>query len=144
MCPVCVLCVLQGNKDGEDYSGGRSPADFVKFFNEKAGTERVLGGGFLDSAGRIAELDTLASEYTSADAETRTSVLAKIRAAVADAKHETAHFYAKAAEGVHKASDYASKEIERLTRMLKGNVTPKARAALSKRVNIVKQFLAKA
>jgi hypothetical protein len=39
----------RGNSEGEAYNGGRSPKDFVEFVNEKSGTERLVGGGFLDT-----------------------------------------------------------------------------------------------
>lgn len=34
----------KGNKDGEDYEGGRDVDDFVNFINEKAGTNRDAKG----------------------------------------------------------------------------------------------------
>jgi hypothetical protein len=36
------------NKDGEDYNGGRSEANFVDFLNERCGTQRAVGGGLND------------------------------------------------------------------------------------------------
>jgi protein disulfide-isomerase A6 len=43
----------RGNAEGEAYNGGRSPKDFVEFVNEKSGTERLVGGGFLESVCNI-------------------------------------------------------------------------------------------
>ena len=34
----------KGNKDGEDYDGGRDVDDFVSFINEKSGTNRDAKG----------------------------------------------------------------------------------------------------
>lgn len=34
----------KGNKDGEDYDGGRDVEDFVNFLNEKSGTNRDAKG----------------------------------------------------------------------------------------------------
>lgn len=34
----------KGNKDGEDYDGGRDVDDFVNFINEKSGTNRDAKG----------------------------------------------------------------------------------------------------
>jgi protein disulfide-isomerase A6 len=41
------------DKSGVEYSAGRGGEDFVKFINEKVGTERVFGGGFLPTVKRI-------------------------------------------------------------------------------------------
>ncbi len=38
----------QDNKEPEAYEGGRSEADFVKFLNDKCGTQRAVGGGLSD------------------------------------------------------------------------------------------------
>ena len=35
---------VKGNKDGEDYDGGRDVDDFVSFINEKSGTNRDAKG----------------------------------------------------------------------------------------------------
>lgn len=137
------------NKNGEEYSGGRSPADFVKFFNEKSGTERILGGGFLESAGRVPELDAVAAEFAAAAPADHASLLARVQQAVKDAAShangEFAKFYATTAAAIAKGkADFATREVERLTRMASaaGKVTAKARAAFAKRINIVKQFIA--
>ncbi len=41
------------NKEGEDYKGGRSANEFLKFFQERSGVERVVGGGVTPRAGRL-------------------------------------------------------------------------------------------
>ena len=35
----------KGSKEPEEYDGGRTEEDFVKFLNEKCGTQRAVGGG---------------------------------------------------------------------------------------------------
>ena len=48
----------KGNKSNpENYEGGRSEADFVKFLNEKCGTKRAVGGGLSDDVSRIDPLE---------------------------------------------------------------------------------------
>ena len=118
----------------------------MTFFNEKSGTQRVVGGGFLDVAGRIEALDTLAQEFLQASTpEARKDVAARTDAAIAALPQpdEYAKFYALAIKAIEGGrADFAQKEVDRLTRMLGGGkVTAKARANLSKRVNIAKQFI---
>jgi hypothetical protein len=123
----------------------------VKFFNDRSGTERMVGGGYLDSAGRVESLDILAKEFLAAAPESteRQELLTKIEAAVAEESGKSSNakefgkFYALAAKAVQSGKEL-TKEVERLTRMLAGNVALKARAALHKRINIAKQFIAQA
>jgi len=135
----------KGDKAGEDYKGGRTASDFVTFFNERSGTQRIVGGGFTDSAGRVASLDALAAKYAAAETdEERTSILSEIETAATteSASSEFAKFYALAAKNLRSKADFAVNEVARLQRMLSGSsVAVKARAALYKRINIVKQFL---
>jgi protein disulfide-isomerase-like protein len=35
----------KGNKKGEEYSGGRTAAEFMSFFQQKSGVKRTVGGG---------------------------------------------------------------------------------------------------
>ena len=112
-----------------------------------------MGGGYLDSAGRVESLDTLAKEFLAAAPESaeRQELFTKIEAAVAEESakssspnaKEFGKFYALAAKAVQSGKEL-TKEVERLTRMLAGNVALKARAALHKRINIAKQFIAQA
>jgi protein disulfide-isomerase A6 len=53
-----VCCVLTGKPEDnvEDYNGGRDAQAFIDFINEKAGTQRELGGGLAGHAGRYVVL----------------------------------------------------------------------------------------
>jgi len=140
----------KGDKSGEAYEGGRTGADFVSFFNKRSGSERVLGGGFLPSAGRVASLDALASKLAAAQTdEDKKAVVKEIEEAAKEEAASTsgngkefAKFYKLAATNIATGkTDYATKEVARLQRMLAGKVTPAARANLNKRINIAKSFI---
>lgn len=142
----------KNNKAGEDYNSGRSPSDFVQFLNERSGTERTVGGGFSATAGRIAALDTLASEFvgavqSGAAKDQLDSLLESANALVkeqaAQPNAEFAKFYALAMKNIAAGkSDYAVKEVARLERLVQGSsLTAKARGAMYKRINIVNQFI---
>ncbi|CAI7810544.1 unnamed protein product, partial [Closterium sp. NIES-54] len=111
-----------GNKDGEDYNEGRDLADFVKFINEKTGTSRTISGSLLETAGRITELDEIATAFTAAKEGDRAGLKAKAEAVkVADDKAKHAAIYVKTMKNIiEKGADYAEKEVARLTRVLAG------------------------
>jgi protein disulfide-isomerase A6 len=130
------------NKEGEAYNGGRSPKDFVEFLNQRAGAERTVGGGFSAEAGRIAELDDVASRFKSNPSD-RASLLKE--AEKVDTKGhknaEFAKFYTLAMKRIiEKGDSYATEEVSRLQRMLTGTIAPKNAAQFHKRINILKQF----
>jgi len=134
----------RGNTEGEAYNGGRSPKDFVEFVNEKSGTERLVGGGFLESAGRTSELDALAAKFleTSSKAE-REAIAKEADAFKASGKNaEFAKFYGLIMNKIIKSGDGAvGEETARLQRLLAGGgITPKSAAQFNKRINIVSQF----
>jgi len=133
----------------EEYNSGRSGEDFISFFNKESDTHRVFGGGFLDSAGRIAEFDTAVTEFIgSSDDNQRKTIVERVKAmvegTVRPVEKEFAKFYhtvlSKIAGG---QSDFASTQLARLQKMLTNasRLAPKQFAAMNKRVNILKQFL---
>ena len=129
------------NKAGEDYNGGRTPEDFVAFLNERAGTQRQVGGGFGEGAGRIAAFSALVKRFVAADASEKQAILTEAlgieEASSAHGKHYVTAFK-KMVEG---KVDYAKAEIARLTKILTGsNVKPKDKANFFKRINILKEF----
>lgn len=134
-----------GDKSGQDYNGGRAIEDFVKFINEKAGTERTSTGGFLETAGRIPELDELAAKFVK-NSDERATILKSVDdtiAAVASNKNaDLAKFY-KITMGriIAKGIGYVDEEEARLKRMLEsGAVAPDKVGEFAKRANIVRQF----
>jgi len=134
----------KGSSDGDVYNGGRSPKEFVDFINEKAGTERVLGGGYTEKAGRIEQLDALAVRFHNAGASERATILGEIanEDQSAHKNAEFAKFYTIAMKRIaEKGDSFVAEETSRLQRMLEGAaITPKNRGQFSKRINILKAF----
>jgi len=132
------------NKAGEAYEGGRSPQDFVDFINAKTGTERTVGGGYSESAGRNSELDEIAREFMSSTS-TRKSLLdraTKVADALPAKQQEWAKFYTLTMKRViEKGDKFVGEESLRLKRLLdSGSINAKNTEQFSKRLNIVKQF----
>lgn len=53
-----------GSKEPIDYSGGRTAVEFVKFLNEKCGTNRAVEGGLNDDVRYITFLSTKSIDNT--------------------------------------------------------------------------------
>ncbi|EGD82096.1 hypothetical protein PTSG_02776 [Salpingoeca rosetta] len=130
----------KSNKDGEDYSSGRSEKDFVEFINEKTGAKRLPGGALADDAGLISVLDELAKAF--ADEGERESVLAKAEAEAAKHDSKYASYYVKVMKKIaDKGNDFPATEIDRLERILAaGNVKADKLDSFYIRRNILKQF----
>jgi len=132
------------NKEGETYNGGRSPQDFVDFINQRAGTERTVGGGFSEQAGRHTELDEIAKEFV-ASPSSRKSLLeraTKVVDSLAEKAKEFAKFYTLTMKRIiEKGEGFAAEEALRLKRLLdSGSINAKNIESFAKRLNIVKQF----
>jgi len=136
----------RGNKEGEEYTAGREADDFVKFLNEKAGTQRTLGGGFTEKAGRVESLDALAEKFGDATTDdARRAVLEETNAAIETLpanQKDAGKVYAQTMKGViAKGARYAFEEAARLKRMTDGGqMTAKKKAEFHKRRNIVILF----
>jgi len=136
----------KGNKDGEAYTGAREAADFVKFLNDRAGTERTIGGGFGEKVGRIGELDDLARRFMT-ETENRPAILAEATTLVQTTDHknkEYAKYYELAMKRtLEKGDDWGKGEAARLRRVVdSGNVAAGKKADFHKRANIAAVFSA--
>ncbi|RZC88117.1 hypothetical protein C5167_015922 [Papaver somniferum] len=136
----------KGNKAGEDYDGGRDVDDFVSFINEKCGTSRDGKGQLTSQAGIVASLDALVKEFVSASNEEKKAVVSRIEEEVEKLKDSSARYgkiYLKAAKTcLEKGSDYATKEMERLKRMLEKSISPAKADEFNLKKNILSTFAA--
>lgn len=133
---------MQDNKEGVPYEGGRDAAAFINFFNEKSGLERTSDGGYAESAGRVPELDELAKEFVTAAPAERASIASRAAEAVKNSVHKNAkefgRFYTLAMKAIGEGKDYVTSEVARLQKLSLTSLTAKAKAAILKRINIVK------
>ncbi|KAF5391644.1 hypothetical protein D9757_002339 [Collybiopsis confluens] len=132
------------NKDGEAYEGGRSEADFVNFLNERAGTQRSVEGGLLDTAGRLAEFDTLANKFFIASADARDSVY-KEALSLSSASGSAAKHYLRIMEKMVNGTEaYYEKESRRLASILKKrSLSPIKLDEIKIKSNILRAFAEK-
>jgi len=132
------------NKEGVSYEGGRSVDDFVKYINENAGTERTPDGGWLETAGRITDLDTITSSFMG-DPAKRHSLLAeaeaKAKSVVHKAKEYTKYYIMAMKKVIEKGEEFGAQEVARLERMVgSGSVAQEKLGEFAKRINIAKLF----
>ena len=103
----------EAKAEPEAYTGGRTEKDFVEFLNEKCGTQRAVGGGLTDLAGRLPSLDALAAKFLSSAADLRSSVYDEAKA-LAETLGAAAKPYLKVMEKVANSSEeYLAKERKR-------------------------------
>lgn len=116
-----------------DYDGPRSEEAFVEFLNEKCGTQRTVGGGLTDlvrtldflpvlspvlisvivQAGRLPDLDKLASQFFAATGAARDEIY-KDATALAEKVGPVAKQYVRVMEKVVNGSEeYVEKESKR-------------------------------
>ncbi|BDD56573.1 hypothetical protein MAP00_002012 [Monascus purpureus] len=106
----------KGSTEPETYQGARSEQAFVDFLNTKTGTNRVVGGGLNDKAGIIPSLDDVVAKYVSS--HSFSELASEIKKATEGLKDKYAKYYVKVAEKISKSEDYASKEYNRLQKIL--------------------------
>jgi len=108
----------RGGKEVEAYEGPRTEQAFVTFLNERCGTQRAVGGGLNDEAGRIAELDSLAQKFLAAAGDARDYIY-KEALTLSGSLGETANQYIRVMEKiVNNSESYIEKESKRLASIL--------------------------
>jgi protein disulfide-isomerase A6 len=132
------------NKEGEEYSSGRSEQSFIDYLNEKCGTNRVSGGGIDDKAGRIDAFDTAAETFMK-KADERDALIADLTKTTENESDpdykKSGEYYLKVMKKVQeKGVEYVTKEISRLQRLLEGHMTADKRDSMFKRKNILAVF----
>jgi len=133
----------KGNNEPEDYEGGRSEADFVSFLNEKCGTQRAVGGGLTDEAGRHAEFDALARKFFVSTGSARNSIYQEAVAFADKAGTASKHYLRVMEKLVNGAEGYLEKESKRLASILEKRGLSSAKLDEIKiKANILKAFAA--
>ncbi|KAF5359143.1 hypothetical protein D9756_003414 [Leucocoprinus leucothites] len=129
------------NKDGIAYEGGRSEADFVTYLNEKCGTQRKVGGGLNDQAGRLSSFDTLAQKFFAAAHSSRQAVFDEARTLATSSAQDAKHYLKVMEKVVNTSEAYIAKELKRLGSILeKRSLAPSKLDELQIKVNILRAF----
>jgi protein disulfide-isomerase A6 len=130
----------KGSTKSQEYTGGRSEAEFVEFLNEHASTNRVVGGGLNAKAGTIEVLDTIVANINAG--ETLSTVTQKIQKATKSITDKYAQYYVKVIERLTKSEGYVQKELTRLESILKkGGLAAEKVDDLTIRANILRKFV---
>ncbi|KAI0039852.1 protein disulfide isomerase [Auriscalpium vulgare] len=133
----------KGSKEGVDYDGERSEAAFVEFLNEKCGTQRAVGGGLNDQAGRRPEFDALASQFFVATGAARDAVLKEASILASEIGPAAKHYLRVMEKVVNGTEDYVTKESKRLASILKKRTLAPAKLdEIQIKANILSAFAA--
>ncbi|KAH7907705.1 protein disulfide isomerase [Hygrophoropsis aurantiaca] len=128
----------KGASEPESYEGGRTEAAFVEFLNERCGTQRAVGGGLNDAAGRVPALDALAQQFFAASGAARDAVLAEAKAAY----DGTSHYVRVMEKVVGSGEAYVEKESKRLASILaKRTLSAEKLDELKMKANVLRAFV---
>ncbi|KAF7312259.1 Disulfide isomerase [Mycena indigotica] len=131
----------KGSTEAVSYEGGRSEADFVNFLNEHCGTQRAVGGGLTDQAGRVPGLDALASKFMLATADARSTIIQDATALVAGAGALSNHYLRVMEKLANSSEGYLEKEGKRLNSILaKRSLAPTKLDEIKIKSNILRAF----
>ncbi|KAJ2845975.1 hypothetical protein IWW36_004563, partial [Coemansia brasiliensis] len=144
------LIAFPAGKDAEkiEYEDDRSLEALVAFVNKHAGTQRTTEGVLDQSAGRLEALDAIARKYLAASEAQRVKLISKAKKAADKVKDSTqakfAKYYVKVMEKMNSASDFATREAERLTNIVKsGAISASKLDSFTIRQNVLSVFLGK-
>ncbi|KAG6842311.1 hypothetical protein C0991_010599 [Blastosporella zonata] len=131
----------KGSKEPISYDGGRTEAAFVAFLNEKCGTQRAIGGGLTDQAGRLPAFDALATKFFTAGVEARDSIFKEASILATSAGAASKHYLRVMEKVVNSSEAYIQKESTRLSKILeKKNLAPSKLDEIKIKANILNAF----
>ncbi|KAI0322608.1 thioredoxin-like protein [Amylostereum chailletii] len=134
----------KGDEEGEKYEGPRTKEAFVAFLNEKCGTHRAVDGGLNDEAGRVPDLDTLASKFFVATGAARDALFKEASVLAAEAGSSAKHYLRVMEKVVNGTEDYVEKETKRLASILKKRTLSDAKLdEIKTKANILAAFAEK-
>lgn len=134
-----LLMFKKDKKRGTRYDGNANVKDenMVKFVNEQTGSQRLLGGGLLEGAGTISELNEFAKGF--AKAKNKEDILKNVRTILEDDNKPLAKVYLSYMEGIISTGvGFLYKESYKLKKIIK---TDKGDVLTAhKKLNILKVF----
>lgn len=137
----------KGSKEPVPYTFGRTVEAFTQFLNEHCGTHRSSSGLLNDLAGKVAPLDSLASEFFTAKTD-REAIIARAQEALSSVNETSraqASYYVKAMERVvEKGEAWLVKEQGRIANLLASpSLAPTKLDELKIKANILSAFAVK-
>jgi len=113
---------FEANKRNENpapYTEGRDEISFVKFLNDKCGTNRIPGGGLNNAAGRDPEIDKMVRRFILSDHPVERADLTNfIRRFSLEKNDRPTKFYYKMIQKAGENRDFIFKEYERTKKIL--------------------------
>ncbi|KAI0754039.1 protein disulfide isomerase [Daedaleopsis nitida] len=137
-----IMFFPKGQKDSPiDYDGPRTEEGFIEFLNEKCGSQRAVGGLLDDKAGRLAELDELATKFFEETAAARQTLFKEASNLAATLGAGAKHYLRVMEKVVNGSEDYLEKESNRLASILKKRtLSPAKLDEIKIKANIIGAF----
>ncbi|EPQ54104.1 protein disulfide isomerase [Gloeophyllum trabeum ATCC 11539] len=134
----------KGHKeDPEPYEGPRTEEGFVEYLNQKCGTHRTPGGLLSEMAGRLPELDTIASKFVIATGDARDSLFKEALSLATQAGATGKHYLRVMEKVVNGTEDYVERESKRLASILKKRtLSPQKLDEIRVKANVLAAFAA--
>ncbi|KAF8580793.1 disulfide isomerase [Ramaria rubella] len=116
--PILKLFPKGSKEQPIDYKLPRDERNLVRFLNEHTGTQRAVGGGLTDQAGRSAHLDELAAQFVSAVPAERPTIYKKAKTASISAGKPGKQYLRIMEKLTDGKDDYLTQERTRLSGIL--------------------------
>jgi protein disulfide-isomerase A6 len=140
--PSLMFFSKDNKEEPETYEGGRTEEDFVAYLNEKCDTQRAVGGGLNDKAGRHPTLDDLASRFLDATSEVRQSILAEASKVSSEIGTTSKHYLRVMEKLVDGSEAYLNKELQRLKTILGKKTLAQSKVdELKRKYNVLNAFV---
>lgn len=126
------------NKEGIRYEKARELNDLLTYVNEQAGTQRLENGRLSSTVGIVQDLTDTLKEYTK---EKTTEILEKAKELLSNIQEKSpkiAVVYKRILQSLEEGTEYITKEIERVEKMMKGSLTSSKIDDFTVRLNILK------
>jgi protein disulfide-isomerase A6 len=136
----------RSNKAGEDYNAGRDADAIVAYLNEKAGTHRTVTGQLTATAGLVEKFNDIVSKFVAeTDKSAREKIIKQgedVLKTIEDSTKSHAEHYVRVMKSIlEKGEDYATKEFERVGKIIgSGQVGDDRADAMKVRHNILNLF----
>jgi protein disulfide-isomerase A6 len=130
------------NKDGQAYEQQRELADFVTFINTATGAKRTVSGRLDETAGRVSQLDEVASTFLSSTTKDGEAKKAEgVVKGLSGDEAKNGDVYVKYMKAISKkGNSFVETEKERLTKLLDSSITPSKADEFTIKKNILAQF----
>eukprot|EP00835_Amoeboradix_gromovi_P004218 NODE_315_length_11202_cov_0.258849.p6 type:complete len:219 gc:universal NODE_315_length_11202_cov_0.258849:5074-4418(-) len=128
----------KGDKEPQTFDGKRNEAGIIAYLNKVTGSDRQVGGKLGPTQGTIVLMNNLVEEFSKS--KDKKSVIKKTKEAAEMIGTRYAKYYYQVMDRVVNDSKFIGTELNRLGRVLSGDLTPAKKDDFYIRRNILRVF----